>query len=46
MYFTAQNSKISPNFLMWKFCGNTELEFPQNFHTRQKGEPEKDQMSI
>ena len=26
---TAQNNEISPNFLVWKFCGNAK--FPQNF---------------
>lgn len=27
--FTAQNTKVSRNFLVWKFRGKT-----QNFHTR------------
>ena len=26
---TAKNTLISPNFLMWKFCGKTQL--PQSF---------------
>ena len=28
---TAKNPVISPNFQVWKLCGN--CAFPQNFHT-------------
>ena len=43
MFITAQNTEISPNFLVWKFCGKVQSpqsfgrfprNFPQNFHTR------------
>ena len=41
----AQNAVISPNFLVWKFCGKTirpklcgNCVFPQNFHTRKSDE--------
>ena len=27
--FTAENTAISPNFLVWKFCG--KAQFPQSF---------------
>ena len=33
---TAKNTIISPDFLVWKFCGN--CAFPQNFRTRKSGE--------
>ena len=33
---TAKNTVISPDFLVWKLCGN--CTFPQNFHTRKSGE--------
>ena len=33
---TAKNTTISPNFLVWKFCG--KAQFPQNFHTWKLGE--------
>ena len=29
LFFTAQNTVISLNFLVWKFCGNTK--FPHTF---------------
>ena len=42
---TAKNTVISPNFLVWKFCGKAQfphsfgrITFPQNFHTRKLGE--------
>ena len=38
---TNNNSKISPNFLVWKFCGKAQFpqcDFPQNYHTRKFGE--------
>ena len=34
---TAKNTVISPNFLVWKFCGK-DFAFPQNFHTKKLGE--------
>ena len=41
----AQNAVISPNFLVWTFCGKAispklcgNCVFPQNFHTRKSGE--------
>ena len=34
--FTAKNTVISPNFLVWKFCG--KAQFPHSFHTRKSGE--------
>ena len=33
---TAKNPVISPNFLVWKFCGKGQ--FPHSFHTRKLGE--------
>ena len=49
LIFTAKNTVISPNFLVWKFCGKAQFPnsfgklcrncaFPQNFHTRKLGE--------
>ena len=47
--FIAQNTEISPNFLLWKLRGNTQSRlsfarsfvilwtFPQNPHTRKLG---------
>ena len=38
---TAKNTVISPNFLVWKFCGIKfcgNCSFLQNFHTRKLGE--------
>ena len=43
---TAENAVMSPNFLVWKFCGKAQFvrnyggncAFPQNFHTRKLGE--------
>ena len=38
---TAKNPVISPNFLVWKFCGKAQFPhcaFPQNLHTRKLGE--------
>ena len=42
--YTAKNTVISPNFLMWKFCGKSQFPrflgncgncaFPQNFHRK------------
>ena len=29
LFFTALNTEISPNSLMWKFCG--KAQFPQSF---------------
>ena len=42
----AQNAVISPNFLVWKFCGEAQslhsfgqnCAFPQKLHTRKLGE--------
>ena len=45
----VENAEISPNFLVWKFCGNAQFPqnfgqfgqfkaFPQNSHTRKIGE--------
>ena len=42
----AKNTVISPNFLVWKFCGKAQFPhslcgncaLPQNFHTRKLGE--------
>ena len=41
----AKTPVISPNFLVWKFCGKAQIPhscgncaFPQNFHTRKSGE--------
>ena len=38
-FFTAKNTTISLNLLVWKFCGNAQFPpfhkiyaFPQNFH--------------
>ena len=33
---TAKNTVISPNFLVWKFCGKAQFlrAFSQNFHSR------------
>ena len=45
--FTAKNTAISPNFLVWKFCGKSQFPqfslrgncaFPENFRTRKLGE--------
>ena len=47
--YTAQNAAISPNFMVWKFCGKAQFPhsfgrfarncaFPQNFHTMKLGE--------
>ena len=33
---TAYNIVISPNFLVWKLCGNST--FPHHFHIRKLGE--------
>ena len=48
MKHTVKNTVISPNFLVWKFCGKAQFPhsfgrfaywtFPQNFHTRKLGE--------
>ena len=40
IYSTAKNTEISPDFLVWKFCGKFVpfCAFPQNFHTRKSGE--------
>ena len=35
-FFTVKNPLISPNFLVWKFCG--KAQFPHSFHTRKLGE--------
>ena len=47
---TVKNTVISPNFLVWKFCGKSQFPhsfrpklcgncaFPQNFHIRKLGE--------
>ena len=42
---TAKNTIISPNFLMWKFCGKAQfshsfgqIAFPKIFHTMKLGE--------
>ena len=41
---TAKNTVISPDCLVWKFCGKAQRKlcgncaFPQNFHTRKSGE--------
>ena len=43
---SAKNIVISPDFLVWKFCGNAQFPhsfgnscaFLQNFHTRKSGE--------
>ena len=38
---TAQNTKVSPNFLLWKFCGKAEFlqkTVSQNPHTKKLGE--------
>ena len=42
---TVKNLVISPNFLVWKFCGKAQFSqlsgncaLPQNFHTRKSGE--------
>ena len=41
---TAQNTAVSPNFMVWKFCGKVQFPhtrncaFPQNFHTMKLGE--------
>ena len=43
-HVTLQNNTIiSPNFLVWKFCGKGQFverncSFPQNFHTGKLGE--------
>ena len=44
----AKNTVITPNFLVWKFCGKAQFPhsfgrfanyaFPQNVHTRKSGE--------
>ena len=39
----AENTVISPNFMVWKFCGKAQFPyrnyaFPQNFHTMKLGE--------
>ena len=47
--YTAKNTVISPDFLVWKFCGKAQFPhsfgrfagncaIPQNFHTRKSGE--------
>ena len=46
LQFTTQNTKISPNFLAWKFCENVQFRpklwggcaFPKNFRTRNLGD--------
>ena len=35
-FYTTKNTLISPNFLVWKLCGN--CAFLQNFHSRKLGE--------
>ena len=36
---TAKNTVISPNSLVWKFCGKAQfLCLSQNFHTRKLGD--------
>ena len=46
VFLTAENPVISPNFLVFKFCGKSQFPhsfgrnctFPKNFNTRELGE--------